>query len=162
MKKTLSSFSKIRFQDCDPFNHLNNSKYIDYLINAREDQILEEYNLDMFAHIRKHNAAWVVTSHQISYLKPALIMEEVSIQSQLLHFGESNILVEMRMLDKKGLKLKSVLWTQFTYFDLKSQKKASHPEDLMGLFSSVSNPIEQKTFTERTGSLILQTKEKAL
>lgn len=162
MKKTLSSFAKIRFQDCDPFNHLNNSKYIDYLINAREDQILEEYDLDMFAHIRKHNAAWVVSSHQISFLKPALIMEEVSIQSQLVQYGESNLLVEMRMLDKKEQKLKSLLWTQFTYFDLKSQQRASHPEDLMELFSRVAHPIEQKTFKDRTSSLILMAKQTAV
>ncbi len=33
----LGSKTKIRFQDCDPFNHLNNAAYINYLINARED-----------------------------------------------------------------------------------------------------------------------------
>ncbi len=25
----------IRFQDCDPFGHLNNARYIDYFVNAR-------------------------------------------------------------------------------------------------------------------------------
>jgi len=48
MDKVLKSKVKIRFQDCDPFNHLNNSKYIDYFINAREEQILKHYDLDIF------------------------------------------------------------------------------------------------------------------
>ena len=26
---------QIRFQDCDPLQHLNNSKYFDYYFNAR-------------------------------------------------------------------------------------------------------------------------------
>ncbi len=40
LKKIIESKVKIRFPDCDPFNHLNNSKYIDYFINAREDQLI--------------------------------------------------------------------------------------------------------------------------
>ena len=46
LSKILESKVKIRFQDCDPFNHLNNAAYINYFINAREDQILENYHLD--------------------------------------------------------------------------------------------------------------------
>jgi len=47
MEKLLTKLVKIRFQDCDPFNHLNNSKYIDYFINTREDQLLEYYGLEI-------------------------------------------------------------------------------------------------------------------
>ena len=35
MKKlpnTLQSTVKIRFQDCDPFNHLNNAAYLNYFV----------------------------------------------------------------------------------------------------------------------------------
>ncbi len=38
----------IRFQDCDPFGHLNNARYIDYFINAREGHLVEYYNLDIY------------------------------------------------------------------------------------------------------------------
>ena len=46
-KKVLESKMKVRFHDCDPFNHLNNSRYIDYIVTARGDQLLENYNLDI-------------------------------------------------------------------------------------------------------------------
>ncbi|WP_192348725.1 hypothetical protein [Algoriphagus sp. Y33] len=35
VEKIPESNSVIRFQDYDPFNHLNNARYIDYFINAR-------------------------------------------------------------------------------------------------------------------------------
>jgi acyl-CoA thioester hydrolase len=35
LEKVPESEALIRFPDCDPFNHLNNSRYIDYFINAR-------------------------------------------------------------------------------------------------------------------------------
>jgi acyl-CoA thioester hydrolase len=42
-----STFYTIRFSDCDPFGHLNNSKYLDYFINAREDHLKENYDIDL-------------------------------------------------------------------------------------------------------------------
>lgn len=74
MHRILVNKVKVRFQDCDPFNHLNNSKYIDYFINAREDHLLENYNLDIYTMALKEGISWVVASNQISYLRPALMM----------------------------------------------------------------------------------------
>ena len=159
MNKTLSSLSKIRFQDCDPFNHLNNSRYIDYLINAREDQILENYQLDMYRHIKEYGCGWVVGSNQITYLKPALLMEEVLIDSQLLHYNPHSVTVEIRMWDKNQTHLKAVMWSKFTYFDVRTQKKANHPEYLMELFEKVVNPVDQRSFEERCYSFVQQLKE---
>lgn len=36
----------IRFNDCDPFNCLNNSRYSDYLLKARDDHLTEYLNWD--------------------------------------------------------------------------------------------------------------------
>jgi acyl-CoA thioester hydrolase len=47
-EKILESQMLVRFSDCDPFNHLNNSRYIDYIINAREDQLLKYYEFDIY------------------------------------------------------------------------------------------------------------------
>ncbi len=39
--EVLTSQAIIRFQDCDPYAHLNNGRYLDYFMNAREDQCVE-------------------------------------------------------------------------------------------------------------------------
>ncbi|MDB5230478.1 MAG: acyl-CoA thioesterase, partial [Chitinophagaceae bacterium] len=46
-QKLPESTIKIRFHDCDPFNHLNNSRYIDYMMAARSDQLALYYQFDM-------------------------------------------------------------------------------------------------------------------
>ena len=43
----LRSTAIIRFQDCDPLQHLNNAKYFDYFFNAREDQVPKLYGLEI-------------------------------------------------------------------------------------------------------------------
>src|ERR1700748_71138 len=87
----------IRFPDCDPFNHLNNSRYIDYFINAREDQLLKYYQFSPYDYARKKGISWVVTQNQIVYLKPATLMETVVVQSTILQLRQKDLLVEMRM-----------------------------------------------------------------
>ena len=109
MKKlldTLQSTVKIWFQDCDPFNHLNNAAYLNYFVNAREDQILEQYGIDIFKMARTIGVSWVVGSNQIAYINPAFLMEEVIIESQLLNFDETSLFIELKMWIKTKQKLK--------------------------------------------------------
>jgi len=162
MNKILESKTKVRFQDCDPFNHLNNSKYIDYFINAREDHVLNYYNLDISEHIAKFYKGWLVASNQITYIKPALMMEEVIIESQLIHFSSSSLKVEMKMWNKDKTVLKSIIWTSLIYFEIKSQKKAEHSEELINLFKEVVNPVEDIIFENRCYSLIQTNKASKL
>jgi acyl-CoA thioester hydrolase len=158
MKKILEIKTKVRFQDCDPFNHLNNSKYIDYFVNAREDKILKHYNLDVFGHTNSYRKIWVVTSHQIAYLKPAMLNEEIVIVSQLHHFSSSNLWVEMRMYNKTKTVLKSLLWSKFTYIDIQNKRKAEHNSELINLFTKIVSPIENQTFEERCFQIVKNTK----
>lgn len=45
IKMVLESKVDIRFQSCNLFNHLNNSRYINYIITARGDLLLKRYGL---------------------------------------------------------------------------------------------------------------------
>ena len=86
----------IRFSDCDPFNHLNNARYIDYFINAREDHILANMNFNIYHFAAEYGLGWVLSQNQIVYLKPAFLMETMVIDSALLRLGATDLLVEMK------------------------------------------------------------------
>lgn len=148
-EKILQSKAKIRFQDCDPFNHLNNSQYIDYFLNAREDQLMEYYKLDVYEKARKEGLAWVIGTNQIAYLKPANTMETVLIESQLISYSSKNLLVEMRMWDIDRKQLKSLIWINFVHYNLQVKKASAHSEEFINLFKEVVLPIEQTTFENR-------------
>ncbi len=149
LPKVLKSTTKIRFQDCDPFNHLNNANYINYMINAREDQVLEHYNLDIFKMARTSGKSWVASRNQIAYLKPAFLMETVLIESQLIRYTDSELHAELRMWDATRSQLKAVLWSTFVHFDLLKQKRANHNEELLELFSSITETVPETIFDQR-------------
>ena len=154
MENILKSKRKIRFQDCDPFNHLNNSKYLDYFLNAREDQIAEHYGLDVFKNMETTGLSWVVVANQINYIKPALTMETVLIETQLIQFTNNVLLVEMKMWNESETELKAILWMKFIQFNIQTKRVANHSDELMDLFKSVVLPVEHPIFEERCSAII--------
>jgi len=150
--KILSSKSIIRFQDCDPYAHLNNGRYLDYFMNAREDQLWKTYDFNIYEYSKTTGLGWVVTQNQISYIRPALLMEEVTIESQLIECKGKFLQVEMRMYDGER-KLKSLLWAQFIHIDIRQAKSVNHAEELQGLFERICVPVVEKDFNERMKAL---------
>lgn len=161
MEKVLKTKRKIRFQDCDPFNHLNNAKYLEYFINTREDQIAEHYNLDIFKLMKTTALSWVVASNQISYMRPASTMETVVIESQLIQYTDNVLLVEMKMWNENETELKALLWIKFIHYNLQTTKVANHADNLMQLFQSVVVPVEQTVFENRYLEIVQKMKNYA-
>jgi acyl-CoA thioester hydrolase len=124
------SFYTVRFSDCDPMGHLNNARYIDYMLNAREDHLKQAYQINLLEY-NKQGIGWVVRRHDIQYVRPAFYNEVVCIESRLIELGESHVLVEMLMFDEKQTTLKAILWTNFTSVDVKTGRRKDHPAAFM-------------------------------
>lgn len=152
--KVWESKCLIRFPDCDPFNHLNNARYIDYFINAREDHIMAHLNFNIYHFAAQQGLGWVVSKNQIVYLRPAFLMETVVIDSTILRLGERNLLVEMKMWNERKDKLKSVLWSHFVHINIKTQKPENHAQQLLNTFRPFENPLPSiVNFDERVEQL---------
>ena len=142
----LSSIYKIRFQDCDPFQHLNNASYIDYFLNARGDQILESLGVDIYG---SQGFSWVVGTNQLAYFRPAILNEMVLIESQVIEYSSRKLVIEMRMYNESRSELKALLWVTSIPIDLKTMKVSAHSEKLMRLFEELHVPVASTYFEER-------------
>jgi len=152
MEKFPQSFYPIRFNDCDPFGHLNNSKYIDYFLNAREDHLKEHYDIDLKVWAQQ-GQAFVVSAHEIRYLRPATYNESVPIQSALIGWGDSWLLVEICMFGKER-QLKAILWTTFTRIDPATGKRMVHPPEFRPFIDqALVEGIAEKGLAARVESL---------
>ncbi len=149
MKKELRSRLVVHMTDCDPFRHLKNSKYLDYIMNVRMQQIKEHYDLDFVKHAHDYGKSWVVMSNQIKYMRPALMGEEVVVTTRLINHTESVLHLEAYITDIGGQELKCVLWSRFKYVNFITGRPETHPEDLMKLFSSVTIKLGEISFDDR-------------
>ena len=145
--KTFKSEVLIRFADCDPFNHLNNLKYLEYFMNTREDHLQSGHGINLVHLAAEKGVGWVVSKHQIAYLIPAHLAETVIIQTTIIEWRERGLLLEMRMWDKSETKLKAIMWAEFKHFDLKSQKSIAHSEDINKQFEPYENSLEETCST---------------
>lgn len=155
LPKELESKMLIRFPDCDPFNHLNNSKYIDYIINAREDQLMKFYDFDVYKIAAEMGITWVVTQTQITYLSSAVLMETVTIQTRLLSCSEKNILLEAVMYNDEKTKIKAIMWTKFVHYNLVTKRSQEHSNTFLQFFKEVEFTLENNpSFDERVAHLL--------
>ena len=138
MIKTMTSAKRINFEDCDPFSHLNNANYLTYFLNAREEQLRQNRVLDIFGHAKETGNSWAVTGHNIRYLKPAVLGEEVEIWSRMLAFDRFRNLVEFVMLSPDTRQLKSVMHSEFAYFSIRKAKPVSLDRETQNIFKEIS------------------------
>lgn len=149
MDKIFTSEALIRFSDCDPLGHLNNMRYLDYFLNAREDQLKQFANFDIYKHSKKTGQIWVMFQNKITYLKPVFYNKYVTITSQVIAYSDKSIQVEMQMKDRETGELKAVLWMIAVYIDMVQNKSVSHPAEVEAMLSGLLSPLDQKSFDER-------------
>lgn len=159
--KNPSSVYKIRFSDCDLFGHLNNARYIDYFMNAREDHLKDAYNLTLTEYYQK-GISWVVTGHEIAYLRSAVYDELVNIESTLLSAETDGLHVELVMADEAKTHIKAVMRTKFTPINPKTGKREIHSDEFMSWAKSIENPTagNTKNLQDRIKELRYMQKEK--
>lgn len=151
--KEPESIYKIRFNDCDPLGHLNNARYLDYMLNAREDHSIEYYNIDYLTEAQKTGSTWVAIQNQIAYLKEVRFNVNVLIQSKVIHCTNKTVTVEILMYNEKKTKIHAVLWITSIYFNMVKRAKQEHSESEMQKLNEMLVEIPEKTFEERVQNL---------
>jgi acyl-CoA thioester hydrolase len=129
------------------------------MIDAREDHLMQAYNFD-FQKYYSEGIGWVVTGHEIAYVKPAFYNEIVNIRSTLFHLDESLLQIEIIMMNQKQNQIKSLLWSSLVPVDLKTGKKIIHPIDFMDWAINIINTDldNSVSFNKRLNELILNSK----
>ncbi|MBC8081759.1 MAG: acyl-CoA thioesterase [Hymenobacter sp.] len=140
MLRTPETIHRIHFQDCDMMGHLNNARYLDYFLNAREEHTIRHYALNLGELSREQDAGWVITKHHLSYLRPANHGETVRIRTQLIHFDSANLVIEMQMLDEGGQTLKALLWSEMAFVSVRTGTRSEHAAALMDMLEALDVP----------------------
>ena len=153
----------IRFQDCDPLQHLNNAKYFDYFFNARDDQVAKLYGVRLSDIFKAYHRVWVVYTQQIAYIRPAGMGELVTINSRIIWYNDNTTVVEYFMMDEKQTHLKTVLWTTLKYIEVKTGKSTQHSGEVLSFLEAVKIPnfnFEETSFSERIKQIKLEVSAK--
>ena len=158
MDKEISTKVKIRFSDCDPIGHLNNVKYLEYMLNAREDHVEEGYGFTYEEYTKKTGCTWITIQNEIAYLKEVRYNSKVIISSKTIEISDRISKVELLMKSEDQKTIHCVLWITVIYFNMKTRQSDVHPEETKNLFRKFLIDLEQKDFQSRTSFLRKQNK----
>lgn len=137
LEKYPTSTGRIDFQDCDPFGHLNNTKYLNYMMNARADHLRDYYELDIYEHTKETQNAWIISKNKIAYLYPVKYNEVVLYESQLLYSDKLRLMPQCIMYAEDKSSIHAILWAEFMYVDINTSKPKKHEPEIQDLLNSL-------------------------
>ena len=158
MEKEISSTAKIRFSDCDPIGHLNNVKYIEYMVNATEAHVESFYGFTYEEYSKKTGCTWITIQNEIAYLKEVRYNSKVVITSKTIEVSDRISKIEILMKNEDEKTINAVLWITIIYFNMKTRTSEIQPDEVKDKFKKYLVPLEQKEFKTRSEFLRRQNK----
>ncbi len=125
----MKSFSRfkteytVRPDDIDMFQHVHNSKYLDYVLAARYDQMRDFYKMTMEEFIID-GFGWVVQTAHINYKRPMVMGEKFSVETGIESMNQRGSRVNFEIKIMKTNKVSCDGWFDYILIDLKTGRSA--------------------------------------
>ena len=120
---------RIAFRDCDAFGILYNTRYLDYVMDARYDHLIDYYDMDFLKHHYSGGGMFVIVSHQTSYFEPAKAHEDVLISTSTIIADAGKMLVEGAITSLDGKRLKFHQWTRLKVLNPRTGRSSAISDD---------------------------------
>jgi acyl-CoA thioester hydrolase len=122
----------IRYDDCDPYGHVNHAAYLRYMLEAAfSASAALGYPVDRY---REMGRLWFVRDTQIEYLSPLRYGDQVSVTTWVVDFRRvrSRRAYELRRAGDEALAARAV--TDWVFLDSERQRPASVPPGMETAF----------------------------
>ncbi len=129
MTSRFSTEIPVRPDDIDMFQHVHNSRYLDYIQAARYDQMINCYKVSM-EEFMLLGYGWVVKKATLNF-KRALIMGDVMIvYTQIMNIEGSDAIIDFSIVNKKNEKICCDGQMIYTMINLKTGRSEKIPENI--------------------------------
>ena len=117
---------QVRQDEVDMFRHVHSSKYLDYLLHARFDQMERCYGMAMEEFL-KLGLGWVVKTSHIEYKRPMVLSEKFTVTTWVETMGGTDVEIRFEMRKKETSKPSAAGWSTFTMTQLETGRAATIP-----------------------------------
>ena len=125
---------QVRPDDIDMNQHVHASRYMDYVLAARYDQMSRCYQMAMEEFI-KLGFGWFVRTVHVEYKRTLGLGEHFIVRTWVEEIVKDGVKVQFQILKKKTGKLACDGHFHYTMVDLKTGRAESIPEWIMTKFS---------------------------
>lgn len=131
---TYTTRLSVRPDDIDMFNHVHSSRYVDYVLAARFDQMERCYHCSMHEFL-KHNLGWVLVSTEMHFKRPLTLGDSFDVETHLKEFEKKIALVHFDIKHATTGKSCCSGWAKYTMVSLDTGKPVEIPDWVMERYS---------------------------
>ena len=128
--KTFETEHRVRPDDIDMYNHVHNSKYFDYVLAARYEQMETCYGMGMETFIAR-GFGWLVRTVYMDYKRPLKMSDYFIARTGIDSIDERKCRVNFTILSKSSGKVCCDGWFDFVMIEMQTGKAALIPRDVI-------------------------------
>ncbi|WP_207426195.1 thioesterase family protein [Pedobacter sp. SYSU D00535] len=125
---------KVRPDDIDMFNHVHNSKYFDYVLAARYEQMETAYGMSM-EQFMEMGYGWVVKTAHVNFKRPLTLGESFKVTTGIMSMDEKSSKVSFDIVSSKTGKVCSDGWFDYVLIDLKTGRGMKITQEMIDKYS---------------------------
>ena len=137
MTKNFSTFESriaVRPDDIDMNQHVHNSKYLDYVLAARYEQMEHCYRMPMSEFLER-GFSWFVKTAHIEHKRQLFLEDTAVVKTQVAKIEGKSCRVEFEILREETGKIAAAGWFEYVLVDSKTGRAAEIPEDIVEAYS---------------------------
>ncbi len=131
---TFESELTVRPDDIDMNNHVHFSRYLDYVLAARYDQMGRCYKMSMDEFIAL-GLGWVVKSCTIEYKRPLILGDSMLVRTNIDEVKSTEARVRFEILKKDSGKISAEGYFDYTLVNLKTGRAEKIPPEIIEKYS---------------------------
>ena len=131
---TFETLVPVRPDDIDMNNHVHNSKYLDYVLTARYDQMARCYKMTMEEFLER-GFSWVVKAAYIEHKRALLISDSAIVRTRVDEMKQRGVKVAFEILKESDNKVVAKGWLDYVMVAAKTGRPQVLPEDVVEKYS---------------------------
>lgn len=138
--ETYTTRLQVRPDDIDMFGHVHSSRYMDFVLAARFEQMERCYRMSMQEFL-DHNLGWYLSATELRFLRPLKMGDFMDVQTRIVDMGTASVRVEFTILLSASGKISCKGWAEYVLVDVKSGRSKSIPDWIIQRYSLPDDSI---------------------
>jgi thioesterase-3 len=124
---------RVRPDDIDMFQHVHNSRYFDYVLAARYEQMERFYGMSMEKFIER-GFGWVVSRVFFDYKRPLALGDYFVVRTGIESINGNGCRVSFWITNKATQKISCEGWFEYVMIDIKTGRSQKIPQDIIDIY----------------------------
>ncbi len=124
----------VRPDDIDMHQHVHNSRYLDYVLAARFDQMARCYGMGMDAFLER-GWTWFVRTAHIEHKRALALGDTMTVRTRIDEIGKRSVRVAFEIIRQSDSRLSAEGWIDYLMVEQNSGRPMRIPKEVIKMYS---------------------------